>query len=209
MTPLVVDLSAYQPNVDFVKMAGAGIIGVIHKASQGVAWVDKFYATHRKQAVAAGMLWGAYHFFDFTGPPAEQADHFLAIALPDAETLVCLDWENVPPGGKAPSADLARLFLQRIEEKLGRAAVVYGGNVPKEQLGGIDAYFGAHRLWLAQYSTHFSTQVSWHNQPWLWQNNGDSYGPGPHVLPGYPGLCDNSTIVGDMTVDRLKAEWAS
>lgn len=209
MIPLVVDLSAYQPNVDFTAMAKAGIMGCIHKATQGVTWVDKCYAVHRKEALAAGLLWGAYHFFDFNGTPQAQADHFIAIAQPDDDTLVCLDWENVPPSYKAPSANMAKLFLQRMEEELGRKAVIYSGNVAKEQIAGVDDYFASHRLWLAQYSTHFTTQASWHDQPWLWQDNGDSYGPGPHYLPGYPGQCDNSCIVGNMTVERLRSEWAS
>lgn len=208
LKPLVVDLSAYQPNVDFHKMAAAGIIGCIHKATQGRRWVDSWYAKHRSAALAAGMLWGAYHFFDFTGTPAEQADHFLAVADADKDTLVCLDWENVPPSNMEPTSAQAKAFLMEIEAKLGRKALLYGGNVPKEQIRGVDAYFASHRLWLCQYASHFTTQASWKNQPWLWQNNGDSYGPGPHHLPGYPGLCDNSCIVGDMTVERLKTEWA-
>ena len=207
LQPLVVDLSAYQPVVDFDAMAKAGIIGIIHKASQGPSWTDHCYAEHRKQAADAGLLWGAYHFFDLS-PPDEQVSHFLACADPDERTLLCLDWENVPPSGRAPTKQAAQAFLQGIERIQGRKAVIYSGNVAKEQIVGFDPFFAAHRLWLCQYAEHFTTQASWKNQPWLWQNNGDNFGPGPHRLPGYAGLIDNSCIVGDMTVERLRAEWA-
>jgi lysozyme len=204
--PVVIDIYHGDPVLDFAKVRASGIVGVIHKASQGGAVVDQSYASRRKLALAAGLKWGAYHFFDFTASPVAQADHFLSVADADDQTLVALDWENV--GSREPSAVLARAFLETIEEKLGRKAVIYSGNVAKEQIAGKDAYFGAHRLWLCQYATQFRVQASW-AAPWLWQNNGDNYGPGPHSSPGSAGLCDNNTIVPPMTVERLIAEWAS
>jgi lysozyme len=206
LQPVVIDIYHGDPVLDFAKVKAFGVVGVIHKASQGGAVVDQSYASRRKLALAAGLKWGAYHFFDFSASPAVQADHFLSVADADDETLVALDWENV--GSREPSAALAKAFLEEIETKLGRKAVIYSGNVAKEQLAGKDAYFGSHRLWLCQYATQFRLQASW-AAPWLWQNNGDNYGPGPHSIPGIAGLCDNNTIVPPMTVERLIAEWAS
>jgi GH25 family lysozyme M1 (1,4-beta-N-acetylmuramidase) len=203
--PLVIDIYHGDPVQDFAKVKAFGVVGVIHKATQGGAVVDQAYAGRRKLALAAGLKWGAYHFFDFTASPAAQAEHFLSVADADSDTLVALDWENV--GSREPSAALARAFLEAIEVKLGRKAVIYSGNVAKEQITSRDAYFGAHRLWLCQYATQFCVQASW-AAPWLWQNNGDSFGPGPHNIPGIAGLCDNNTIVPPMTVARLIAEWA-
>lgn len=205
MSPLVIDIYHGDPVQDFSKTRASGILGVIHKATQGGGIVDQSYASRRKLALAAGLKWGAYHFFDFSASPQVQADHFLSVADADSETLVALDWENV--GSREPSAALARQFLEEIENKLGRKAVIYSGNVAKEQLRGKDDYFSAHRLWLCQYSTHFQIQASW-DYPWLWQNNGDNFGPGPHSIPGISGLCDNNTIVAPMTADRLIAEWS-
>ena len=39
-----------------------GIVGVIHKATQGTTYVDETYASRRVEALACGLLWGAYHF---------------------------------------------------------------------------------------------------------------------------------------------------
>jgi len=206
MQPLVIDIYHGDPVVDFTLTKASGIVGVIHKATQGGAVVDQAYSSRRKTALAAGLLWGAYHFFDFSASPSAQADHFLSVANADANTLVALDWENV--GSREPSVTLAKAFLQEIEAKLGRKAVLYSGNVAKEQLHGKDDYFGSHKLWLCQYSTKWVVQQSW-TAPWLWQNNGDSYGPGPHNIPGIKGLCDNNTVVPPMTADQLIAEWAS
>jgi GH25 family lysozyme M1 (1,4-beta-N-acetylmuramidase) len=204
--PCVIDIYYGDQVQDFAASKAFGIVGVIHKASEAVGFTDKLYAARRKLATDVGMKWGAYHFFHGAEPAAE-ADHFLEVAQPDADTLVALDWEDVPHQG-APNAAAARTFLERIEEKLGRKAVIYSGNVAKEEIDGADAYFGSHRLWLCQYGPASRVQPSW-QRPWLWQNNGDSYGPGPHAIPGIKGLCDNNTIIDPMTVDELIAGWAS
>jgi lysozyme len=204
--PLVIDIYYGDPVQDFDAVKAFGIVGVIHKATEGTAFDDKLYAHRRKAFTDIGMKWGAYHFFHGAQPKLE-ADHFLSVAQPDADTLVALDWEDVPHLG-APGADQARAFLERIEEKLGRKAVIYSGNVAKEEIAGPDAYFGAHRLWLCQYGPAWRVQPSW-QRPWLWQNNGDSYGPGPHQIPGIRGNCDNNCIIAPMTVDDLLRDWAA
>jgi len=204
--PLVIDIYYGDQVQDFAQTKAFGILGIIHKASEATGFTDKLYATRRKLATDLGLKWGAYHFFHGAEPLAE-ADHFLSTAEPDADTLVALDWEDVPHLG-APSAASARVFLERIEDRLGRKAVIYSGNVAKEQIKGVDAYFGAHRLWLCEYGPAWRAQPSWRS-PWLWQNNGDNCGPGPHNIPGLKGLCDNNTIVDPMTEADLLAQWAS
>jgi GH25 family lysozyme M1 (1,4-beta-N-acetylmuramidase) len=208
--PLVIDIYYGDQVQDFAATRAAGILGVIHKASEGVAFADRLYAARRKLAGDNGLRWGAYHFLHGSATqtdPRAEADHFLSIAEPDDATLVALDWEDVPHHG-APSAESARAFLERIAERLGRKAVLYSGNVAKEEVAGRDAFFATHRLWLCQYGPRWKVPQSW-AAPWLWQNNGDSYGPGPHRIPGISGLCDNNAIVDPMTPERLVAEWAA
>ena len=205
--PLVIDIYHGDPVVDAAAVKAFGIVGVIHKASEGTQVADPLYAARREMFTDLGLKWGAYHFFRGLQPVAE-ADAFLARAEADADTLVALDWENWPDANHAPDAVAARAFLERIEEKLGREAVIYSGNVAKEEIKGADAYFGAHRLWLCEYGAAWRVQASW-QRPWLWQNNGDACGVGPHAIPGVHGLCDNNTIVEPMTIDQLLAEWAA
>lgn len=209
MTPLVVDIYHGNPVTDFAAVVNSGIVGIIHKAYEaGVA--DKLYAVRRKAFADAGLkCWGAYCFFhgsDRGGNPATEADNFLTAAEPDANTLIALDWET-DEDGYVPSLADAKAFLQQIQYRLGRKALVYSGNVAKEKIIGQDAYMGSHPLWLAQYGSQWSVQKSW-TAPWLWQNNGDQSGPGPHAIPGISGACDNSTIVPPMTADDLISQWA-
>ena len=48
---VVVDLSHHNETVDFAKMKAAGIVGVIHKATQGLTYVDETYAGRRVEAL--------------------------------------------------------------------------------------------------------------------------------------------------------------
>jgi lysozyme len=204
--PVVIDIYHGDQVEDFQAVKDFGILGVIHKASQGTH-ADPLYDVRRKAFTDIGMKWGAYCFFEGTDPVTE-ADYFLSVAEPDADTLVALDWENFPNDSQAPSAPKARAFLERISERLDRKALIYSGNVAKEQISGSDDFFGGHRLWLCQYGLKWKVQKSW-TTPWLWQNNGDTFGPGPHKIPGIKGNCDNNCLVDPMTVDQLLSDWST
>lgn len=61
---------------DFAQLVGKGIMATIHRASEGTQFVDALYIDRRQAALAAGMLWGAWHTID-AGDPIAQADRFL------------------------------------------------------------------------------------------------------------------------------------
>lgn len=58
----VIDLSHHNTVTSFQQAQQSEIVGVIHKATQGVSVVDAEYQTRRALARANGLLWGAYHF---------------------------------------------------------------------------------------------------------------------------------------------------
>src|SRR5437588_11713317 len=94
---VVVDLSHHNGTVNLQKAAGDGILGVIHKATQGLLGADPMYKANRKKATDAGLMWGAYHFG--TGSDGvHQAEHFLDIVDPGPDTLLVLDFEDNPQG---------------------------------------------------------------------------------------------------------------
>src|SRR5690242_10324712 len=97
-TDKVIDISHHQDqSIDFVKLKAAGIIGVIHKATQGNGFKDPKYPGRRKAAEAAGLLWGAYHFAENTadgGGGVEQAKFFLDYVGDPQGVFLSLDYEN-------------------------------------------------------------------------------------------------------------------
>ncbi len=212
--PVVVDLYHEDNVTSFARARAAGLLGVIHKATTGATGSDDEYAARRKAATDAGLLWGAYHWGTHHAPVREQVDNFLAVAKPDAKTLVALDFERTPDNQM--TLDQAREFLTLLGGILGRKPVIYGGSLLKESLGGAkDVFLGGHRLWLAQYGETPQTQASW-SHFWLWQYSDGKDGPKdeekfPRTVPGVSGNtagqldCDHY----EGTAEQLAAEWAS
>jgi len=130
---VLVDISHWNRDVDFAKLANAGIIGVIQKATQGQTGVDFTYNTNKPKALAAGLLWGAYHFGDGSDGVA-QAEHFLSTVNDQSKTLLALDFESNPTG---PSMDVveAAAFVTHVQQQTGRFTGFYSGNDIKQQLG--------------------------------------------------------------------------
>jgi lysozyme len=205
MDARVVDLSHHNDVISFQNVASAGIWGVIHKASQGTEYGDFRYATRRPGAIAAGLLWGAYHF-GTSDPVNEQVDCFLSHAMPDTNTLLVLDYEDLRP---SMSIQQAVLFLRLLEQKMGRKGALYSGNRVKETIGQLNAadrqYLCSHRLWLCQYGPRAVLPPGW-NSWWLWQFTGDGVGPLPHNIPGIAGTgIDINTFNG--TRLNLATSW--
>ena len=206
--PNVVDISHGDQVADFSQARAAGLIGVIHKATTGGTGRDDLYATRRALAAKAGLLWGAYHW-GTAAPVDQQIQNFLGAASPDANTLVALDFESDP--GNQMTLDMARQFLQGIQDKLNRHAVLYSGNLIKDQLGSTkDSFFGAHRLWLAQYGPTPKVQASW-NTFWLWQYTDGTDRTPKVTVPGIPGDAKGSLdcdhFMGSEAL--LREQWAS
>jgi lysozyme len=202
----VIDVSHHNTVMSFDGARKAGVLGVIHKASQGLGYADPAYAERRVKAKTAGLLWGAYHFN--TGDSvAAQVEHFLKAAAPDDKTLMCLDWEANK--GHDMSKQKAYDFLGILGEKLGRKPVLYSGNVAKEQIGSrVDPFFASHRLWLCQYGPRARLQASWPHY-WLWQYTDGTAPhplPNPHSVAGISGLLDCNHFDG--TDAQLIEQWA-
>jgi lysozyme len=199
---VIVDLSHHNGNVDLSQAPGAGIVGVIHKATQGTTFVDPMYQTNRTKAQNAGLLWGAYHF-GVGADGVQQADYFLQTVQPGPQDLLVLDFEANPQG---PSMTLeeARAFVTHISQTLGRYPGLYSGYYIKELLGTTkDPVLAQCWFWLAQYGPTAVVPVNW--PYWtMWQYTNGAAGPLPHDVPGV-GLCDRDKFNGD--IGGLKRLW--
>lgn len=203
-TDLVFDVSHFQPNIDFHAARGAGLRAVFHKASEGLQYVDPRYANAREQALAAGLLWGAYHFG--TGDDAlAQAEHFLSVAKPDGRTLLVLDLERNPQGASM-SIEQARTFVTRVQQATGKWPGLYSGSYIRDNLGSIpDPVLGNCWFWLAEYGSVPKVPPTW--KQWsLWQHTDGHVGPGPHAVAGV-GACDRDRFAGDE--QALIAFWSA
>ena len=189
----VADISHHNGNVNLMKAKADGLIGIIQKATQGTLNVDPTYATNKKKAADAGLLWGAYHFG--TGSDGvEQADHFLNAVEPE-KTLLILDLEANPQG---PSMTLeeARAFVTHVHDTIGRWPGLYSGHYIKDLLGTTkDPILANCWFWLAQYGPTPVVPVNW--AAWtMWQNTDGALGNEPWTVNGI-GRCDRDKFNGD------------
>ena len=123
--PICVDLSHNNAEpIDFDAMYADGIRLVIHKATQGADFVDPTYASRRKRALDAGMLWEAYHFAD-ASPPRAQSNNFMAVAQPDAGMRLALDVE--PNHGSTISPGDADALADGLDQRRGVQTWRYSG----------------------------------------------------------------------------------
>lgn len=203
-TPAVIDLSHWN-EIDQAAMDGLkaqGIVGVIHKATENDDYVDPTYNPRRNMAEAAGLLWGAYHFLR-PGDMIEQAKWFIECAINNSsgknDVLLAADHEDA-----GVTLNDLKLFLSTVENLTGQKAVVYSGNVIKEQVGdNADTILENHRLWLAHYSDEPKWPTAIWSNYWLWQytDKGKVEGiDGDVDLDEYGG--------GEFELPDLEKEWA-
>ena len=204
----VVDIYHNDNVTSFQQAADSGLWGIIHKATTGATGTDPEYANRRQPALDAGLLWGAYHW-GTNADVSAQIENFLDTAQPDETTLVALDFEETE--GNQMTLDQARQFLTGVADALGRKPVLYCGGLFKSEMGNtVDPFFGAHRLWLAQYGPNPVAQASW-NTYWLWQYTASLTGLGPNKVNGIPGDSNGNLDCNSyaFTKAQLIEEWAS
>lgn len=216
-----------------VKTSFNGIAFLSHKATESSDWTDT-KMTSRYDHWMTGedvsvtdvdssklTLKPRFMFYHFNGTMsniAAEADHFLKVisARYAKGDDACLDWEPIGASGYQISAIQADEFCQRVEQKLGITCSVYGGNDPREQFmirvpSDVIDRFSKRRLWFCNYNAApKGIPLPWqHTGVTWWQDDGDRYGPGPHLIPGMNGYCDNSTVVGGMTVAKAYQIWGT
>lgn len=119
---MVIDLSHHNAVADFARVRAAG---VIHKATQGIGFVDKMYIPRKQPALDAGLLWGAYHF-GTADDVDDQVEHFIDTVQPDGSFALVLDFEkNEPEPGNSMSLDQAKAFLTSVEARTGQRPRLY------------------------------------------------------------------------------------
>lgn len=206
---VIVDLSHFNQNPDFQQASAAGIIGVIHKATQGIGFVDPTYGPHRTAASAAGLLWGAYHFGTGDDPVA-QAQHFVQVAAPGPQDILVLDFEENTNNSNNMTLDQARAFVGAVQNATGITPGLYGGAYLREQLGNsADPVLQACWLWWAQYGP-LAPVIPANWATWtLWQYT-DGHNGNPQLAPftvAGIGPCDRDQYQG--TIADLAAKWVT
>jgi lysozyme len=192
MKPSVIDISHWQTvSPGFEPAKAEGIVGVIHKLTEGSSYVDDTVDARAFLAREADLLFGVYHFVR-PGSMSQQAKFFV-----DTANKLNLDED----GELLYALDQAIEFLEAVAELTGKSPVLYSGHVIKEQLDKeVDLRIYDYRLWLAQYSSSPELPKGYDSY-WLWQYTDKGQ------LPGIAPAVDLNQYFGD-SLDDLREEWS-
>jgi lysozyme len=146
-----IDVSHLQQTIDWIQVQKAGKAFAFMKATDGITWTDPLFMTNWSGATAAGLLRGAYHFYETNDDPTAQAENFLnAVQLAPGDLPPVVDIEAIKGGTSASQVvkDL-QTWLDVVEQATGRVPMIYTDSGFWSSLG--TSAFGHYPLWIAEY----------------------------------------------------------
>jgi lysozyme len=168
-----IDVSHYQGRINWNEVAKMNIRGItvqfcIIKASQGLTLSDSRFAENWNKAKKAGIVRGAYHYFEPGVDGRLQAKRFLAIVNPEKGDLVpVVDIETT--NGLSRDALIQSLSecLQAVELQCGNKPIIYTGADFYTKY--LEEAFDEYPLWVAHYFAPFGPRVG---RKWqIWQHS--------------------------------------
>lgn len=150
-----IDVSKYQGFIQWPEVANMRV-GTVQlrfafiKATQGKSRLDHRFSRNWEEAKTAGILRGAYHFFEPGVDGDEQANKFLEhVPLQSGDLPPVLDVEQI---GRTPVKllqDRVAQWIKRVEERYGIQPIIYtNADFYTRYLAG---RFDDYPLWVAHY----------------------------------------------------------
>lgn len=191
---LGVDVSSYQPTIDWPTVAKCGRAFAVVKATEGQGYINPQFTSQWDGAAAAGLAVGAYHFVAWTDPILE-ADYFydhVSSYLQKGSYLAVDVERGAYPVPSNANAWLDQ-FLGQLESIAGFEPLLYSS---PSFLAENDIRQGSNGLWLANWTWEPPTAPA----PWpfwaIWQNAASQ------AIPGIATPCDSDVFNG--TIEQLK-----
>ncbi|MGN6549773.1 MAG: glycoside hydrolase family 25 protein [Pararhizobium sp.] len=178
----VIDLSHFNTVQHLDGLRAAGIVGVIHKATQGTAWTDAKYAARRQWFIENGFAFAAYHFLT-AGMADVQMKHFVDSAMPEPGERVIIDYEDKD----CTLADLQAAVSWLRQHAPENPICVYGGSLLEDHIGSRSVlWLEGSSLWTAEYTARDAPK--WPTGTWarwdLWQYSDGQSGGKPNTIDG-------------------------
>ena len=182
-----VDVSHYQGNIDWKKLAGEDIDFAFIKATEGSGHVDTGFYENWEAANATELKVGAYHFFSFDSPAETQAQLYIDTVgdlsgnlIPVVDIEFYGDKFSNPPDEEDLVKEL-KTMLTLLEAEYGVKPMVYTTYTfyYKYLAGELDGY----PLWIR--NVYFSPNLDMRGKWTFWQYTDQA------VLNGYSGAEEN------------------
>ena len=190
-----IDAARYQGTIDWPTAATSGVSFAYLKATEGGDGLDPAFAFNWRLAAQAGIPRGAFHFFYFCRPAAEQARWFIRNVPRAPQALppvLDMEWTPFSPTCtlRPSAADVraeAEIFLTLLERHYGQRPLIYTSPefFATNQMGRIPRT----EYWLRSVADHPSN--TYPNQAWtFWQYSSTGR------VPGLRGPVDTNAFAG-------------
>lgn len=197
ITTTGVDLSSWDPLVNWAMLKAGGCALIVLKATEGITLQDKSFGINWPAAKINKVIRGAYHFFHPSDDPIAQAKNFCSVvgSLDPDDLPPIIDWEATD--NQPAQIDLAKglQFLEYVEKFFGKTPICYGGPYFLQALN-MSAEFARYPLWVA----HYTTGAPLVPAPWttwsIWQYT--DVGAVPGVGAAGHGKCDANLFNGSL-----------
>ncbi|RUT90078.1 muramidase [Mesorhizobium sp. M7A.T.Ca.US.000.02.2.1] len=198
-----VDVSRWQGNVNWDKLRAQGANFAYIKATDGGDHLDPMFMKNWRNADAAGLKRGAYHFFYWCRTAGEQADWFIR-NVPRVEgalpPVIDVEWNGESSCKRRPSREKVlekmQVFMDKLERHYGQRPIIY--TAPDFYRDNLRGEFLDYPFWLRAVAQHPSKVYP--GRKWLfWQYSGSG------LSHGVTGRIDLNVFHGD---ERQWRAWA-
>lgn len=126
-----VDVSAYQGDINWKKLADQDIYFAYIKATEGKDYVDKKFEENWSESQKTHLKVGAYHFVNFDQDGKTQADHFIQVVPKESDSLPPVidlelygDYLNKPMDKNKVLA-IVNDMIVRFKDHYGKTPIIY------------------------------------------------------------------------------------
>jgi lysozyme len=125
-----IDISNYQPNIDWNLIDRSQLNFVLIKATEGGDFKDPLFKQHWQQTQQKGLTVGAYHFFTFCKSGQQQASNYMeTVPLVPSMLPPVIDLEFIGNCKKIPTqSELEQelnAFIDLVQKKYHRRPILY------------------------------------------------------------------------------------
>jgi lysozyme len=168
-----IDVSKWQGDIDWPKVAGAGIKFAFIRVSDGLNYPDPKFQYNWAEARAAGVVRGVYQYFRPSQDAVEQATYLLDQMGPlqEGDLPPVIDVETVDGQSAAKVIDQVAIWLETVEQGAGVRPLIYTSAGFWASLG-TDG-FTDYPLWVANWETDCPLMPDGWTEWVFWQTAAD------------------------------------
>ena len=179
-----VDVAKWQGDIDWRQLRASGVSFAFIKATEGGDHIDSRFLENWREAKAAGVPTGAYHFYYHCRGGAEQARWFIR-NVPQASAAPCRPcstWSGTVTRRTAPARSRAATcwarwskFLSIVQRHYGQKPIIYATVDFYAEI--LQGEFKDHDFWVRSTKDHVDDVYT--NRDWtFWQYTATGRAPG-------------------------------